>query len=303
MSDERTHVDVCVPTYKRPALLEQLLQSLIHQRLDKDVAIRIVVVDNDLAETAHEVVTRYAEMGVTPVCYETEPVQNIALARNRALSACHGDYIAFIDDDEIAGNEWLQSLLDAAREYRATVVFGPVVPRYPANTPAWVRRGRFFERDRNQSGMRCAHGGAGNVLISRETILSTGLQFNPDYGRTGGEDTEFFYRVGQLGTRMVWCDDAIVTEEVTENRMTSAWLIRRAYRGGQMYGRLLISPKRLPARIPWVAQRVTYLAIAIALLPLAWLWGKETGVRVLMKISSNLGHLTSQSGWLYEGYR
>ncbi len=102
---------------------------------------------------------------------------------------------------------------------------------------------------------------------------------------------------------MVWCDNAIVTEEVAENRMTSAWLIRRAYRGGQMYGRLLISPKRLPARIPWIVQRVAYLGVAVAFLPLSWLWGKETGVRVLMKISSNLGHLTSQSGWLYEGYR
>ncbi|MDR4472227.1 MAG: glycosyltransferase family 2 protein [Nitrospira sp.] len=303
MSDERTHIDVCVATYKRPALLDQLLQSLINQRLDKDVAIRIVVVDNDLAETAREVASRYAEMGITPVCYETEPVQNIALARTRALSACTGDYVAFIDDDEVATQDWLQRLLETSRRFQADVVFGPVVPVYPQNAPEWVRRGRFFERGRMQTGKPCPHGATNNVLISRKTIVATGLQFDQAYGRTGGEDTHFFYRLGQQGARMVWCDDAIVTEEVAENRMTSAWLIRRAYRGGQMYGRLLISPKRLPARIPWIAQRVAYLGVAVALLPLSWLWGKETGVRVLMKISSNLGHLTSQSGWLYEGYR
>lgn len=303
VSGEPMQVDVCVATYKRTGLLEKLLQSLIRQQIDHGVAIRIVVVDNDIAESARNVVKRYAAMSEVPIRYETEPVQNIALARTRALTVCSGDYVAFIDDDEEATPKWLQHLLDAIRRFQADVVFGPVLPLYPENTPEWVRRGRFFERDRRHTGVSCPHGATNNVLISRKTIIATGLQFNPAYGRTGGEDTDFFYRLAQRGARMVWCDEALVTEGVAENRMTPGWLIRRAYRGGQMYGRVLISPKRPLARIPWVTQRVTYLAIAIVLLPLAWLWGKDAGVRALMKISSNLGHLTSQSGWLYEGYR
>lgn len=302
-SGEPMQVDVCVATYKRPTLLKTLLHSLIRQQLDPSVTMRIVVVDNDVDESARHVVTYYAELGHLPICYETEPVQNIALARARALSVCSGDYVAFIDDDEEATPEWLQRLLETIRRFHADVVFGPVLPVYPENTPDWVRRGRFFERDRKPTGIACPHGATNNVLVARQTIIASGLQFNPAYGRTGGEDTDFFYRLGQRGARMVWCDDAIVTEGVAENRMTPAWLIRRAYRGGQMYGRVLISPKRFLARIPWVAQRVTYLAMAVALLPFAWLWGKDAGVRTLMKISSNLGHLTSQSGWLYEGYR
>lgn len=264
---------------------------------------RIVVVDNDAAGSACEVVERYAATGDMTVRYEKEPVQNIAQARNRALSLCGGDYVAFIDDDEEATPDWLRYLLHTARAFEADAVFGPVVPVYPDNTPEWVRRGRFFERARYRTGTLCPHGGAGNVLVSRKTLASTGAQFDQAYGRTGGEDTNFFYRLGQRGARMVWCDEALVDEAVAEARMTPAWLIRRAYRGGQLYGRILMAPKPPLARVPWVAQRVAYLAVAVAVLPVAWLWGKDKGVRALMKISSNLGHLTSQTGRFYEGYR
>ena len=303
MSDNNTRIDVCVATYKRPAMLKQLLHSLRQQTLDEDMEMRIFVVDNDAAGSACEVVERYATTGDMTVRYEKEPVQNIALARNRALSLCGGDYVAFIDDDEEARPDWLRHLLHAARNFQADAVFGPVVPVYPENTPKWVHRGRFFERDRHRTGTLRPHGATNNVLISRKALEATETHFDPAYGRTGGEDTNFFYRLGQRGARMVWCDEALVDEAVPENRMTPAWLIRRAYRGGQMYGRVLMVPKPPLARVPWVAQRVAYLAVAVAVLPVAWLLGKEKGVRALMKISSNLGHLTSLTGRLHEGYR
>lgn len=284
-------------------MLGKLLHSLCQQTLDEDMEVHIVVVDNDAAGSACEVVERYAATGEMNVRYEKEPVQNIALARNRALSLCAGDYVAFIDDDEEATSEWLRHLLHTARKVEADTVFGPVVPVYPDNTPKWVRRGRYFERARYRTGTLCPHGSTNNVLVFRKTLVATGVQFDQAYGRTGGEDTNFFYRLGQRGARMVWCDEALVHEAVPEDRMTPTWLIKRAYRGGQMHARLFISPKPPLARVLWVAQRVTYLTAAVLALPLAWLWGKEKGVRVLMKISSNFGHLTSLTGRFYEGYR
>lgn len=303
MSEKPIHVDVCVATYRRPLMLKRLLHSLLQQRLCDTIIMRICVVDNDASESARQTVQEHANTSAVTVIYDTESVQNIAMARNKALSLCRGDYMAFIDDDEVASPEWLQSLIDSAQKYDAHVVFGPVVPEYPTNTPKWVLKGKFFERERKETGKSCPHGATNNVLIRREPIVATGLQFNPDYGRTGGEDIEFFCRLGRLGFRMVWCDEALVTEPVVDSRMTADWLIRRAFRGGQLYGRLVVAPKPVPLRIPWAIQRVIYLAVAVIALPVAWLLGKHAFIRILMKVGSNLGHLSSQSGWLYEGYR
>src|ERR1051325_8420557 len=75
-----------------------------------------------------------------------EPRQNIALARNMAVANAKGDFIAFIDDDELPGGEWLLTLFSAYQQYGVDGVLGPVKPRFDEPPPKWVVDGRFCER-------------------------------------------------------------------------------------------------------------------------------------------------------------
>lgn len=302
MPGESTRVDVCIATFRRPTLLAVLLRSLTAQRVPEGVSLRIIVVDNDRAESARSTVAGFARECPWPTEYAVEPEANIARARNRGLSMAAGNYAAFIDDDEHADPEWLAELLGAARRYGADVVFGPVLPVYPEGTPRWVVRGGFFERPRFPSGTTRPHGGSGNALLSLSASTIFGSRYDPGFGRTGGEDTEFFWRLNQRGARMVWCDTALVYEEVTPDRMRVGWLLRRAFRGGQMYGRVFMGRAEPAMRGLWMLRRLVYLAVALAALPLAWLGGRATGVRVLQKAAANLGQLASVSGRYYEGY-
>jgi len=47
---------ICIATYKRPELLEILLQSLSKQKLPESVEIEVIIVDNDKSESAKEAV-------------------------------------------------------------------------------------------------------------------------------------------------------------------------------------------------------------------------------------------------------
>jgi len=40
----------------------------------------------------------------------------------------------------------------------------------------------------------------------------------------------------------VWCDEAVVTEEVPADRARVAWVLRRAYRGAQTFVRVELYP-------------------------------------------------------------
>src|SRR5690349_18827718 len=93
-----TRVDVCVATYKRPRLLEKLLSDLRQQQLPTGVAVHVIVVDNDVEESARAVVAGFQGSSMS-LEYISEPKRNIALARNRALECAQGDLVAFIDDD------------------------------------------------------------------------------------------------------------------------------------------------------------------------------------------------------------
>ena len=235
---EPRRISVCICTYKRPVQLEALLQALASQQL-KDAAdeIEIVVADNDPARSAQPVLTRWQARETPRVCSISVPVPNIALARNATVEHATGQWIAFIDDDEIPKVDWLSHLMLAQQRFSADAVFAPVVPRYLEGTPDWLVRGGYFERRRFPSGTRIDEKDArtGNVLIRAAILRAQPGPFDADFGRTGGEDSMLFRDLLNAQARFIWCDEAPVEEDVPLNRACATWLMQRSYRVGQTW--------------------------------------------------------------------
>ena len=302
MSDKPVDIDICVATYKRPDWLRKLLDSLLKQECGRQTRIRIIVVDNDREASARDVVEEFQAHSPIEIVYDIEPEQNISLARNRAISHARGDYIAFIDDDEIAAPDWIENLLNTAQRLDADVVFGPVLPLYTDDMPEWIIQGRFFERPRYDTGTEMPHGGTGNVLIKRELLGKLHGLFLHEYGLTGGGDTEFFMRVCESGAKMLWCDSAIVYERIPVERMTISWLVRRAYRGGQTGKRLFCRKMTRRRIILWHLEKMAVLSLSILVLPVGCLLGRAKLVRILQRIAICAGQLTGRERFLFYEY-
>jgi succinoglycan biosynthesis protein ExoM len=284
-----TTVDVCIATYKRPEMLSELLISLRRQDLT-GICLRIVVIDNDRDRSACEVVEAFRKISLVDVVYDVEPQQNIALARNRAMSHVSSSYFAFVDDDEYVSRNWLVSLLHSAFKYKADVVFGPVIRTLPTNAPRWAAK--CFHMQRRKTGELLQFGGAGNVMVSRSVIASEVVQFDPGFGLTGGEDTEFFYRLFRSGRSLVWCDEAIVTESVPDTRLTLQWVRRRGFRGGQTYKRIFVDRISRIGKLRWFAIKVVHLVSGLIAAPLLCLISYPTYVMLTVKIASTFGQLS-----------
>ena len=94
------NVSVCIATYRRPDRLRTLLADLAAQQL---TPFEIIVVDNDAAASAREVVRERQKLGAScPVHYDVQPEKNISLTRNRTVALASGEWLAFVDDDERA---------------------------------------------------------------------------------------------------------------------------------------------------------------------------------------------------------
>lgn len=91
---ERTRVSVIVPTRDRPHLLRGALQSIRDLEGD-DLEFEIFVGDNGSVPGAREV---SEEFGATYLYTETN---GCAAARNLGLARATGEFIAFLDDDDI----------------------------------------------------------------------------------------------------------------------------------------------------------------------------------------------------------
>ena len=246
-------IDICICTFKRPFLAETLrsiaaLNRGVHQ-------VRVIIADNDTVPSARDLVTALAAEMPMPVTYVHAPEANICIARNACLDAATGDFIAFVDDDEVVSQYWLTELVGKAQATGATAVLGPVRAIYADSAPGWMVHGDFhstlpvFVDGTIRTGYTC------NVLI-RWIEPFKSLRFNPALGRSGGEDTDFFYALTAQGGTIDYAPDAVVEEPVPAERATMTWLVKRRLRFGQTHG-MLQSASPLKA-LPIVAVKILY---------------------------------------------
>lgn len=87
----------------------------------------IIIVGNDEMESAKDTAKSAGDGLNLKWKYFSQPVKNISLARNLAVAQAKGEYILFIDDDEIVSHEWLDNLYKTPIKYKADAVFGRVV--------------------------------------------------------------------------------------------------------------------------------------------------------------------------------
>lgn len=233
-------ISICICTFRRPEGLHLAVSSALRQALPDGIAVEIVIVDNDPAGSARPTFeTLLSNSGGTPIAYFHEAKPGISFARNRCLTVARGQAIAFLDDDEIARPNWLLALWETMTRYDADAVFGPVLPEFAAQPPAWLSLSGAHQRPRFATGTAIAWGDSrtGNVLLSRRLVDLVG-EFDLRFGQTGGEDSFFFGSAAKKGARLIWCDEAQVEEAVPEVRMQRRWLLRRAFLGGRTFTRL-----------------------------------------------------------------
>lgn len=258
--DPRTVVGVL--TYKRPDDLRAALPMLVAQAALLDPPAQVLVVDNDPEGGARDVVeseaARSAAEGGPVVRYAHEPQPGIAAARNRAFDESgDADLLVFIDDDERPVPTWLRLLVDTYLVDRPEGVVGPVVSEFEQQPDAWVAAGRFFDRRRLPTGTTTDVAATNNLLLDLARVRALGLRFDERFGLSGGSDQLLTRQLAKAGGRMVWCDEAVVVDVVPPDRVTRRWVLARAFRNGNTWGRTSVVLADGPLDRALVRARVT----------------------------------------------
>lgn len=95
-------VSVIIPTYKRSEFLQRAIDSVLSQTYSN---IEIIVVDDNNPDSEHRVQTEnkmQGYKGFDNILYiKNEANLGGALARNKGIMRASGDYITFLDDDDV----------------------------------------------------------------------------------------------------------------------------------------------------------------------------------------------------------
>lgn len=268
---------VAVPTYRRPAALARLLPMVVRQteELRRDPAApaaTLLVVDNDPGGSAEPVCRPWA---TTALRYVAEPEPGLAAVRNRILDeAADADLLIMIDDDETPRPGWLAALLAVWRTEEPALVAGRVVPEYAAPVDPWVAAGAFFDRPLRRTGTTLRAAATSNLLLDVGQVRRLGVRFDPRFGLTGGEDSQFSRRLADAGGRILWCAESVVTDHVPAHRTTRRWVLDRARNFGNIHARidLELSARKRLARL----RRTAVAAVLVLAGSGRWLVGTAT---------------------------
>jgi glycosyltransferase involved in cell wall biosynthesis len=210
----RDLVSTVIPVYNRPALLREAVASVLLQDYRP---IEVIIVDDgstdDSAKVAEELVA--ANPNVIR-CYHIAN-SGPGLAREIGRKAAHGEFIQYLDSDDLLLPGKFSSQVNALRVYpECGVAYGKTGYGEVTNHP-WKRTGERIEA-MWPSFMQARWWGTSTPLYRQDVTAAAG----PWEPLRQEEDWVYDCRVAMLGTRLCYVDKFVSLErEIAPNRMSA----------------------------------------------------------------------------------
>ena len=128
-------VSVIMPVYNVGAYLDEALQSLTSQSL-RDI--EIIAVNDGSTDNSEAILMEWQKKD-SRVSYYNQENQGQSAARNHALRHASGEYIYFMDSDDVIDTSALEACYDYAEKTKADFVFfdGDIMQEEGANKLSW----------------------------------------------------------------------------------------------------------------------------------------------------------------------
>ena len=226
---------VIIPTYNRLDHLRSAIGTVLRQTYEP---LELIVVDNNCTDGTGSAVRELArdERRVRYVC---ETVQGLNPARNRGLAEARGEFVAYLDDDELAPTGWLHNLWKCYQETDADGVGGGYKPLWEGVPPPWLAKS---ECSKEAIGvMTCGPQRrpiewllGGNCSYRRKALEQVG-GFGDFVGYRGGRsladgaDVAVGDRLRQAGRGLWYEPEACVFHKMPVSRQNLGLVLRRTF--------------------------------------------------------------------------
>ena len=144
-------VSVILPIYNVAPYLDETFTALINQSLRE---IEIIAVNDGSVDDSENIIKKFA-LQDSRITYFSQENQGQSSARNLALKHAKGEYVYFMDSDDVIDTNALQLCYDYAEKTKADFIFfdGDTIQEKGANGISWnYSRSYMFEEDTRYEG-------------------------------------------------------------------------------------------------------------------------------------------------------
>lgn len=210
-----TLISAIICTHNRDTYLGAAIDSLLTQK--NFVGFEVIVVDNGSSDSTRKVVEK--RLSDSRLKYIYEPVLGLSVARNTGANAASGKILAYLDDDAVASESWLQILYSAFEaNSKLAIAGGKVTLLYPEGTqpPRWLSPGLAANLGAYDLGDEV-------VCIENPGLTPRGLNYSIRRSfleEIGGFDTN----LGRVGKKLLSNEELQMTEIALERGWQVAYI-------------------------------------------------------------------------------
>ena len=238
----RVSVVLCTHTLARYDDFTEAVHSVLDQTYDD---VELVLVSDGNEDVYEKLQAEYGDRSDVVLHCNDENV-GLLESRNNGADVATGDVVAFVDDDAIADERWIEELVSVYGDRDVRAVGGRMTPAWVAGKPGFLPEEFYWlvgvthrgfgppDGDEDTSGeVRNTFGS--NISFDRETFLELGGFDDAIGGRKGdanlqGGETELAARLrDEHGSGVFYNPDAKVAHKVFDYRTDPFWLLDRAF--------------------------------------------------------------------------
>jgi glycosyltransferase involved in cell wall biosynthesis len=199
-------INCIVPVFNGERYLGEALESILKQSYR---AIEIIVADDGSTDETARIVSRYGER----IRYLRQPNAGPAAARNLGLAAAKGEFVAFLDADDLWHAEKLERQM-ACFETRPELDY---CLAHVQNfwVPELIEEQKIFQDHRISKALP---GYSTGTLVARRALFDSVGRFNPAIKHA--DDTDWFLRASEHGAAMEMLPDILLYRRLHQTNLS-----------------------------------------------------------------------------------
>lgn len=228
---------VCAHTLDRWGDINKAVDSLRAQTRPADEIVLVIDHNPELLQRAE------ASFGTDATIVANTGARGVSAARNSAAEVTTSDVLAYLDDDAVADERWIETLLRWYDDPEIVGVGGTANPAWDGPGPAWFPPSFNWVVGCSHSGIAPEPAPVRNFIGCNMSVRRSAWEavdgFYDGLGRVGadaggGDETDFCIRVtAQVGGVIMNDPAAVVSHRVPADRQTLAYLVRRCRSEGR----------------------------------------------------------------------
>ena len=228
-------VTIIIPTHNRKDKLIRLIDSILRSNYPNDKLEIIVVDDASTDGTYEEITKRYGDLidkGILNIV-RTKKELFPAGSRNRGIENSTGDYILFIDDDNVVDKNTIMHLVEIMSTHPDIGVCAPLMLHYGTNIIwcAGVKRNMITSKTTYLlNGKDLREGDIPEIIesddfpncfmVKSEILKKCDILFDEENFPIHFEESDFCYKIRRIGYKCICYTKAKVWHDVRRSKIT-----------------------------------------------------------------------------------